>query len=59
MDEISELYKIFKVMDDSNEGVIRYKNITSFLEEMYIKDGVQYTMDDVADVHAKFNHFQR
>mmetsp|Transcript_28777 Transcript_28777/g.28485 ORF Transcript_28777/g.28485 Transcript_28777/m.28485 type:complete len:105 (+) Transcript_28777:61-375(+) len=52
---MAELYKLFKTIDDTNDGVISYKEIAIFIEEMYTKDNFTYSADDISQVHAKFN----
>lgn len=57
--EMAELYKLFKTIDDTNDGIISYKEIAIFIEEMYTKDNFTYSADDISQVHAKFNDVHR
>lgn len=52
-DEISELYKLFKIIDESNDGQITQKEVSRFIEDMYTKDGVEYTADDINWVNSR------
>ena len=56
-DEVSELYKLFKVIDERNDGQISQKEISKFIEDMYGRDGVDYTADDINWVHARLSEF--
>lgn len=56
---MAELYKLFKTIDDTNDGIINYKEIATFIEQMYTKDNFTYSADDISQVHAKFNEVHR
>lgn len=57
--EMAELYKIYKTVDDNNNGMISYKEIEEFLETMYNKDNFTFSADDIMLVNSKFKDVQR
>ena len=56
-DEVAELYKLFKAIDESNDGQLTQKELSNFIEEMYTRDGVDYTADDVNWVHSRVGEY--
>ena len=56
-DEVSELYKLFKIIDEANEGIIRSSSIEKFVENMLIKDNIEYTMDDFKSISSRVGEY--
>ena len=56
-DEISELYKIFKIIDQDNIGEFNQTNLSEFMKKMYQKDAIEFNRSDLDAVIMKITEY--
>ena len=56
-DEISELYKIFKIIDQDNIGKFSQTDLSDFMKKMYQKDVIEFNRSDLDAVNMKITEY--